>query len=153
MRSADVRTFVPQRAQPVKIFEHHLLVLVRRARLISILDADDERSLMTLREQPVEDGRARTADMEMSRRRWSKSDANVHCPKGTMIRFFAAGGAAFVSTAAADSGSAPSLSGPTGKRALANSDATTPRSSVALARVATSCQENVTFECPPASSW
>src|SRR5436305_10285990 len=65
MRSADIGTFVPHQSEPAKIVEHHRLRLGSRPRLIRILDADDERAAVMLRKQPVENRRARAADVEV----------------------------------------------------------------------------------------
>src|SRR5207253_9126030 len=78
MRSADVRPFAPVEPQPAQVVEHHRFRLARGARLIRVLDADQERAAVMLREQPVEDRRARTADVQMAGGRWGEADPDRH---------------------------------------------------------------------------
>ena len=60
------RTFIPLETEPAEIVEDHLFRFARRARDIGVFDAKNEFALVALREKPVEDRCARTADMEMS---------------------------------------------------------------------------------------
>src|SRR5207248_5288206 len=76
VRPAVVRTFIPIESEPAQIVEHHRFRLARRSRLVGVFDANDERATVPLREKPVEDCRARAADVEIAGRRWSKTNAN-----------------------------------------------------------------------------
>ena len=65
MRAADVGPLVPVEAEPAQVLEDAGLGLARRALGVGVLDAQDERAVLAVREQPVEQRRARVADVEL----------------------------------------------------------------------------------------
>jgi hypothetical protein len=70
------RTLVPVELQPRERIEDLLDVLGRRALAVGVLDAQHELAAGVPGEQPVEQRRARAADVQRSRRRWR--EANPH---------------------------------------------------------------------------
>ena len=75
VRPADLRPFVPVQtkpAQPVEDAVHHF---VRRALGVGVFDAQHEDAAEAPREQPVEQRRARAADVQVARGRGSEPNA------------------------------------------------------------------------------
>ncbi len=68
------RPFVPVELQPAQRVEDLLDVLGRRALAVGVLDAQQELSALVAREQPVEQGGARAADVQRARGRWCEAD-------------------------------------------------------------------------------
>ena len=66
VRPADVGPFVPVEAEPAQILEDARLRLARRALGVGVLDAQDERAVLAVREQPVEQRGARVADVQVA---------------------------------------------------------------------------------------
>ena len=65
-RTADVGPLVPVEAEPAQIAQDRRLGLARRALDVGVLDAQDERAARAARQQPVEQRRARVADVELA---------------------------------------------------------------------------------------
>src|SRR4051812_2402828 len=74
--AADVWSLVPLEAEPAEIVEDALLRRLRRALRVGILDAQDERAVVTPREQPVEERRTRIADVKLPGRTRGKTDSH-----------------------------------------------------------------------------
>ncbi len=70
--------FVPVETQPGEPIEDHLRMLVGRASLIGVLDAQQELAALVAGVQPVEEGGAGASDVEVARRGRSEADAGVH---------------------------------------------------------------------------
>ena len=66
VRPLDVRPFVPVQTQPAKVVEDAELRLTRRALDVGVFDTQDERAVLAVREQPVEERRARVADVQLT---------------------------------------------------------------------------------------
>lgn len=79
-RTADVRALVPGQADPVERVVDHLLGIGARARLVGVLDAEDELSSAALREHVVEQRDVSGADMRITRR--GGRDPHTHGPGG-----------------------------------------------------------------------
>ena len=62
----DFDAFVPMQAHPPQILEDSLLGFAGRPLQVGVFDAKDERALLTSGEQPVEQGRARVADVQVT---------------------------------------------------------------------------------------
>src|SRR5262249_582967 len=75
VRSADDRPFIPVEAEPSHPFENALDHFVRRALGVGVLDAQDEDAAVTPREEPVEERRSRAADVKITGRGRSESNA------------------------------------------------------------------------------
>ena len=73
--AAGLDALAPLEPHPPQIVEDRLLRLARRPLDVGVLDAQDERAALTAREQPVEQRRARVADVQLPgrTRRESKS--------------------------------------------------------------------------------
>src|SRR5206468_11823231 len=69
---------VPVEAQPGEPVEDHLRMLVGRARLVGVFDAQQELAALVAGVQPVEERRAGASDVEVTRRGGSEADANGH---------------------------------------------------------------------------
>src|SRR4029079_10283574 len=78
VRAAGVRPFAPLQTEPAEIAEDHLLGLARGALDVRVLDAEDERAAVPAGEEPVENGGARAADVEVAGRRGGEADADGH---------------------------------------------------------------------------
>ena len=78
MRTSDVGSLVPIETEPPKVAEDHLLRLESGAGLIGVFHSHDERAAMVAGKEPVENRRARTADVEMTGGRRSETNANRH---------------------------------------------------------------------------
>ena len=70
VRAADVGPLVPRQADPAERVEDHLLGVGARARLIGVLDAQDELAALLAREHVVEQRDVRGADVRIAGRRW-----------------------------------------------------------------------------------
>ena len=75
VRPADVRPFVPVEPEPAQAVDDAGDHLPRRPLGVGVLDAQHERAAMPPREQPVEERRARAADVEVAGRGRRKADA------------------------------------------------------------------------------
>ena len=83
VRAADVGPFVPVEAQPSQVVEDAVLGFARRSLRVGVLDAQHERAAVAARQQPVEQRRARVADVQMSGRTRREADAHrVGRPRG-----------------------------------------------------------------------
>jgi hypothetical protein len=76
VQAADVRPLVPVEAEPAEILEDAVLGLARRALGIGVLDTEDERAVLAVRDQPVEERRTRVAHMKLTR--WTRSETDSH---------------------------------------------------------------------------
>src|SRR4029453_15713507 len=70
--AANFDALVPLQPEPPQILEDGQLRLTRRTLRVGILDAENERPVVPAREQPVEQGSAGVADVQMAGRRWRK---------------------------------------------------------------------------------
>src|SRR6266851_5436151 len=77
---------VPVEAQPGEAVEDHLRMLVGRARLVGVFDAQQELAALVAGVQPVEEGGAGASDVEIARRGRSEADAGGHGCWGLGIR-------------------------------------------------------------------
>jgi hypothetical protein len=77
MRPADVRALIPLQAEPSKILENRGLRFAGGPLDVGVLDAQDERSAGSARHQPIEQGRARVADVEMAGGAWGEADSHA----------------------------------------------------------------------------
>ena len=75
IRSADLRSFVPQQPQPTEVVENLAHRVLDVAGLVGVFNAQDERPAVLAGEQPVEQHRPRPADVQVSRRRGGEPDA------------------------------------------------------------------------------
>src|SRR5688500_6475875 len=78
MRAADVGPLIPVETEPAQAVDDAGDHLPRRALRVGVLDAQHERAAMPPREQPVEERRARAADVQVAGRGWSETNANGH---------------------------------------------------------------------------
>ena len=76
VRAVDVGALVPVEPEPAKILEDADLRLARRALGVGVLDAQDERAVLAVCQQPVEQRRARVADVQLAGRARSKSESH-----------------------------------------------------------------------------
>ena len=76
VHAADIRAFVPVEPEPAQILEDARLGLARRSLGVGVLDAQDERAILAMREQPVEERRPRVADVELTGRARCESYAH-----------------------------------------------------------------------------
>src|SRR6266702_7548995 len=74
----EYQLLVAVEAQPGEAVEDHLRVLVGRASLVGVLDAQQELAALVAGVQPVEEGRAGASDVEVTRRGRGEADANGH---------------------------------------------------------------------------
>ncbi len=74
-RAADVRPFVPAEAKPPDVIEDGVLRRAGGTLRVGVLDAEHERATVPTREQPVEQRRARVADVQLARRTGREPDA------------------------------------------------------------------------------
>src|SRR6185437_11023685 len=63
------REVIVRQSEPLQVFENGTLVFRLAALGAGVVDAQQELAALLLREQPVEHGGARIADMQQSRRR------------------------------------------------------------------------------------
>ena len=78
LRRLIQRFLVEIQPEPIHHFQQRLDRLRRRTLQIRVFDSEKERPLLMAREQPVEDGRADIADMDLSRRRRGETDSDTH---------------------------------------------------------------------------
>src|SRR5262249_60483983 len=71
------RAFVPVRLEPAQRVDDVLDVLVGGPRAVGVLDAQDERPAVMPRVEPVEERRARAADVEVTRGAGREAYANL----------------------------------------------------------------------------
>ena len=81
VRPADSRTFVPLESQPAHRLEDARHHLVGRSLRVGVFDAKDERAAVPAREQPVEQRRARAADVKIPGGRRRESNARAIHPR------------------------------------------------------------------------
>ena len=74
--SADVRTFVPIQPEPTQAVINRGRSFFGVARFIGVFDAQNKCAAVMPREKPVEKRRARAADVQITSRRWSKTNTN-----------------------------------------------------------------------------
>ena len=74
--TANMRTFVPVQPEPMQAVINRGRSFLGVARFIRILDAENKCPAVMAREEPVEKRRARAADMQVTSRRWSKTNTN-----------------------------------------------------------------------------
>src|ERR1041385_8407544 len=74
--SAHLRAFIPFEPKPAQPVVDRLRSFGCVARLIGILDSQDERTAGMTREEPVEERGARAADVEETGRRRGETNAN-----------------------------------------------------------------------------
>src|SRR5690606_25031939 len=79
-RAADVGPLVPGQSQPAQFGQHRLGQGVARTFAIGILDAEHERSLVTPRDEPVEQRGPRVADVQLAGRTGSEADTHGYAP-------------------------------------------------------------------------
>src|SRR5262245_40375076 len=77
VHAADVRPFVPIKPEPAQILENADLGFLRRSLDVGILDAQDERPVLAVREKPVEQGSARVTDVKVTGGTWSESNSHL----------------------------------------------------------------------------
>ena len=63
--AANVRALVPLETEPAQILENAVFGLARRPLAVGIFDAQDERAVLAVGEQPVEERRAGIADVQV----------------------------------------------------------------------------------------
>ena len=76
VRAADVGPFVPVEPQPAQAVDDAGDHLPRRSLGVGVLDAQHEGAAVPPREQPVEQRRARAADVKVAGRRRGEPDAD-----------------------------------------------------------------------------
>ena len=74
--AADIRALVPVEPEPPQVLEDARLRLLRRSLGVGVLDAQDERAVLAVREQPVEERRAGVADVQLAGR--TRGESNSH---------------------------------------------------------------------------
>src|SRR5438094_2095593 len=74
--SAHMRTFIPVEAEPAQSFINRRGGFFGIARSIGVLDAQNEFAVVMSREEPIEKGRARPADVEIASGRGGEADAD-----------------------------------------------------------------------------
>src|SRR5207244_12322343 len=77
-RTAHIGSLLPIEPEPVKVFPDRPLVLLSRPGAVGVLDAEDERSRLAARKEPVEEGKPRAAAMEVSGGTGSVAGADRH---------------------------------------------------------------------------
>jgi hypothetical protein len=81
--AARVDALGPLEAEPVQVVDHAALGLLRRALEVGVLDSKDEGTALPAREQPVEERRARVADVELPG--GARSEAKSHRSLGSRL--------------------------------------------------------------------
>src|SRR3954452_12985681 len=76
VRPVDVGPLVPVETEPTQIAQDRGLRLAPRSFGIGVFDPQDERAALAAREQPVEERRARIADVELSCGTWREPDSH-----------------------------------------------------------------------------
>ena len=76
MRAADFRPLVPVETEPAQAVENAVDHFARRSLGVRVFDAQHERAAVPAREEPVEQRRAGAADVQVTRRRRGKTDAD-----------------------------------------------------------------------------
>ena len=74
---ADFGPFVPVESEPSQVFENRRVRFGGRTVGVRIFDAQNERAVVTAREQPVEQRRADVADVQMPGRARGEADAHA----------------------------------------------------------------------------
>ena len=72
-----MRAFVPIQPEPMQAVVNRRGSFLRVARFVGIFDAQNKCAAVMPREEPVEERRARAADVQIAGRRWSETDADV----------------------------------------------------------------------------
>ena len=73
---AHVGPLFPIETEPAQVLENPDLGFLGRSLDIGILDAQDERTVLAVREQPVEECRARVTHMKVAGGTWSESNSH-----------------------------------------------------------------------------
>src|SRR5215204_1864684 len=73
MRSVEVGSLIPVEPQPPEIVEDAQLRLAGRSLGVGVFDPQDKGAVLPVREQPVEQRRARVADMQLPGRTWCET--------------------------------------------------------------------------------
>ena len=76
VRAADVGPFVPVHAEPAHPLQDAVDHLVRRSLGVGVLDAQHEHAALAAGEEPVEQGGAGAADVQITGGRWGETYAN-----------------------------------------------------------------------------
>ena len=84
--AADVDALGPLEPEPVQVLDHAALGLAGRALEVGVLDAQDERAALPARKQPVEERRARVADVQLPGGAWRKSQSHWLTPRSSQQR-------------------------------------------------------------------
>src|SRR6185503_20892457 len=77
MHAADIRSLVPVKAQPAQVLENADFGFLRRSLDIGIFDAEDERPVLAVRQEPVEQCRTHIAYVKVAGRTWSESNSHL----------------------------------------------------------------------------
>src|SRR5688572_27157365 len=73
VQPSNVGPFIPVEPQPSQVFEDAVLRLASRPLRVGVFDPQDERALVAVREEPVEQCGPRVADVQLSGRTRSKT--------------------------------------------------------------------------------
>src|SRR5205807_2983818 len=84
--SSRFRTFVPFQPEPAQPVVNRARRFLGISGAVGVFDSQNKSAAGVLRVQPVEKGRPRTADMQVSRRRWSETntDGRSHWSNGVV---------------------------------------------------------------------
>ncbi len=74
--AANLDALVPLQAKPAKVLEDGQLRFARRTLGVGVLDAEDERPVVPARKEPVEQRRARVADVQVAGWGWGETDSH-----------------------------------------------------------------------------
>ncbi len=77
VRPADVGPLVPVEPEPAQVFEDARLGLARRPLGVGVLDAEQERPVLAVRQQPIEERRAGVPDVQLTGGAGSESYAHT----------------------------------------------------------------------------
>ena len=69
-----LNALVPLEAHPAEIVQDRLLGRLNRALAIRVFDPQNEGAVLSARQQPIEEGRARVADVQLAGGGWSETD-------------------------------------------------------------------------------
>ena len=74
--ATNVHALGPLEAEPMQVVDHAALGFARGALEVGVLDSQDERATLPAREQPVEERRARVADVQLPGRARSETESH-----------------------------------------------------------------------------
>src|SRR5438128_2688157 len=74
MQSAEVRSLIPVESEPAQILDDRLFGLDARPLGVGIFNPQNEDAIVTARQEPIEERRARVADVQVARRAGRKSN-------------------------------------------------------------------------------